>query len=436
MKNIFNDKTIIAIVFVLSLLISCNPTSQKSKFRSAISIPAKGNSWVTDDLSKNGKMISDSGISNWTDTGSVIRTYFRLEQTGIINIALRAKVSSGKSFISCTLGDETKEISLSNREFDTIPAGTFNIAKTGYQSLILKGLTKSGQCFAEVSDILITGQAATGKVYYVKDDFYWGRRGPSVHLRYDIPPDARDIVWFYNEITVPKGNDIPGSYFMADGFADGYFGFQVNSPDERRILFSVWSPYKTDNPKDIPEDSKIKLLKKGEDVHAGEFGSEGSGGQSYIKFMWKDGITYGFLLKGRPSVNQSTDYTAYFFAPEIGSWQLIASFRRPKTNNYLKNLYSFLENFRPETGYITRLGLYSNQWVCTKEGRWFELTSARFTADATARKEARLDYSGGVENGGFFLKNCGFFTEKTEINSLFSKGMTGKQPDIKLKDLK
>jgi hypothetical protein len=151
--------------------------------------------------------------------------------------------------------------------------------------------------------------------------------------------------------------------------------------------------------------------------------------------MWKAGTTYSFLLKGEPSVNKSTDYTAYFFAPEIGKWQLIASFKRPQTSNYLKSLYSFLENFRTETGYISRQGLYSNQWVCTKEGKWIEITRAKFTADATAKKESRLDYSGGVENGAFFLKNCGFFNDKTEINSLFSREMTGKTPDVDLKGL-
>ena len=381
-------------------------------------------------------MISDSGITNWTDTGSVIQTYFKPEQPGSINIALRAKVRSGKSRIECSLGEETKKISLSNTEFDTIEIGTFNIMNSGYQSLKLKGLTKSGNYFAEISDILISGEATKGKLIYVEDDFYWGRRGPSVHLRYDIPDNAKDIVWFYNEITVPEGNDVLGSYFMANGFADGYFGIQVNGPDERRILFSVWSPYKTDNPGDIPEDSRIKLLKKGEDVHAGEFGSEGSGGQSYKKFMWKAGTTYSFLLKGEPSVNKSTDYSAYFFDPEVGKWQLIASFRRPKTSNYLKSLYSFLENFRTETGCIARRGLYSNQWVCTKEGKWIEISGAKFTADATAKKESRLDYCGGVEKGAFFLKNCGFFNDKTEINSVFSREITGKKPDVDLKALK
>jgi len=423
-------------IILFTIIVSCNPVTQKEKFRSSIQIPARGNSWVTNDLSYNDKMISDSGIINWIDTSTIIRTYFRLEKTGLINIAIRAKVKSGKSRIICTLGEATKVISLSNEEFDTIYLGTFKIQKTGYQALKMKGLIRSGSSFADISDILISGEATGGKVQFVKDDFYWGRRGPSVHLSYEVPENTKDIVLFYNEITVPEGNDIMGSYFMADGFTDGYFGIQVNAPDERRILFSVWSPFKTDNPKDIPEDYRIKLLKKGVEVHAGEFGSEGSGGQSYKKFMWKTGTTYGFLLKGEPSVNNSTDYTACFFAPEVGRWQLIASFRRPKASNYLKNLYSFLENFWAETGYITRRGLYSNQWVCTKDNRWIELTSARFTADATAKKESRLDYSGGVEHGAFYLKNCGFFNDKTEINSVVSREKTGKQPELDIKGLK
>ena len=39
----------------------------------------------------------------------------------------------------------------------------------------------------------------------------------------------QDIEWFYSELTVPEGNDVIGSYFMANGFSEGYFGIQVNS---------------------------------------------------------------------------------------------------------------------------------------------------------------------------------------------------------------
>jgi hypothetical protein len=292
------------------------------------------------------------------------------------------------------------------------------------------GMTKTSACFAEITDLIISGQGMANQIQYVKDEFYWGRRGPSVHLNYRIPPESGDIIWFYNELTIPEGYDVPGSYFMANGFAEGYFGIQVNSSSERRILFSVWSPFKTDKPEEIPEDQKITLLKKGEDVHAGSFGNEGSGGQSYRKYNWKPATTYCFLLKGTPSEHNSTDYTAYFYAPETSHWELIASFRRPKTTTYLKHLHSFLENFIPGTGYLPRIGIYSNQWICNSLGEWTELTEARFTADATARKKARLDYAGGSDNGDFFLKNCGFFNGTTEINNSFTRPKTIKAPPI------
>jgi len=400
-----------------------------------ISIPTAGNSWVINDVSPNSKTITSSGITNWNDNSARIRTYFRTEQTGNLNIAVRSKVSSGKSVIQVTVDNEKRNITLTNTVFDTIYIGTFNIDKAGYQWIELQGISKDGSTFAEVTNILISGAATDGKVYFVKDDFYFGRRGPSVHLRYEIPEEVSNIVWFYNEITIPEGNDVMGSYYMANGFADGYFGIQANSPTERRILFSVWSPYKTNNPHDIPDDYKILLIKKGPDVIAKEFGNEGSGGQSYRKFFWETGITYRFLLKGEPSENNSTDYTAYFFDPGSDSWDLIASFRRPKTNNYLKNLYSFLENFIPDTGPLTRKGYYSNQWVLDTGGNWVELTNVRFTADATARKDSRLDYSGGVENGAFFLRNCGFFSNKTEMNLLFSRPKKDSPPVINFSEL-
>jgi hypothetical protein len=271
----------------------------------------------------------------------------------------------------------------------------------------------------------------------VKDNndnyFYWGRRGPSVHLKYNLP--SSDITDFYSEITVPEGNDVIGSYFMANGFAEGYFGIQVNSLTERRILFSVWSPYATDNPASIPQELKITLLKKSNNVHAGEFGNEGAGGQSYLVYPWKAGMTYKFLLRGQPQSDNSTIYTAYFFAPEENKWMLIASFKRPVTNTYLKNLHSFLENFITETGDQTRMAIYSNQWVRDTDGVWTALTSAKFTADQTARKRFRLDYAGGIKENAFFLQNCGFFFPAITINSQFNINKPEKAPVIDFAEL-
>lgn len=414
--------------------VACVCSGQEAE-SSAISVPVAGNTWVTNDTSMRSRVIRRNSIENWRDPDSNIRTFFWVGQTGNIDIAVRAKVESGVSTLKITFAGETKQVKLSNTDFAAIRIGRFTIVKPGYHWLDLQGVSKSGPSFAHVTDIVIDGPATEGQVYYVKDDFYFGKRGPSVHLTYQVPEQAQQVRYFYNEILVPAGEDVIGSFFMANGFAQGYFGIQVNSPTERRILFSVWSPYRTNNPAEIPEDQRIKLLKQGPDVHAGKFGGEGSGGQSYRKYMWKAGTTYRFLLKGEPAGEDATDFTAYFYAPEIGKWELMASFRRPKTHTYLTRLHSFLENFIPGTGFRQRKGLYANQWACDAQGNWFELVQARFTADATARKQARLDYAGGVQGDVFFMQNCGFFNGTSEIGAIYTRKAMGKRPEIDFSQL-
>jgi hypothetical protein len=93
---------------------------------------------------------------------------------------------------------------------------------------------------------------------------------------------------------------------MANGFKEGYFGMQVNSETERKNLFSVWSPFTTDDPCKISIEQKIILLKKGQNVYTGEFGNEGAGGQSYLKYDWVSGNSYKFLLGSIPDGASST----------------------------------------------------------------------------------------------------------------------------------
>lgn len=166
---------------------------------------------------------------------------------------------------------------------------------------------------------------------------------------------------------------------------------------------------------------KIVLLSKGNDVYSGEFGNEGSGGQSYLRFNWQADITYKFLTRIKPNTDNSTTFTSYFYDPLTDKWLLIASFKRPQTQTWYTHAHSFLENFDPERGAINRKGFYNNQWACDTEGVWTELTTARFTNDATARKKARMDFMGGVENNQFVLNNCGFFSNYTPLNSVFER---------------
>lgn len=422
-------KGIVLAVMLTGLLIVASSCGEPVRPDFVLSVPVAGNSWVVNDLSLNARTVTRSGIVNWGDEEMVINTYFRTAVGGEVHLALVGRALSGESVVNATVGGKSRRVKISNSEFDTIFIGSFSLDRGGYHALELRGVKRSDSLFAEVKELLIGGVVTSERVWFVKDDFHFGRRGPSVHLRYHMPPDAGDIVLFYSTITVPEGSDVPGSFYMANGFNHGYFGIQVNSDTERRVLFSVWSPYQTDNPREIPPEYQIIELAKGEDVIARAFGNEGSGGQSFLRYNWKAGTEYGFLLRGVPSVNRSTDYTAWFYAPEVGEWQLIASFRRPKTENYLLNFHSFLENFRTETGVVTREAHYSNQWVMNVDNKWFELTEAVFTADATAAKEARMDYSGGVAGSAFFLRNCGFFDDNVEVRSRFMRGGGTGLPD-------
>ncbi|WP_064196456.1 MULTISPECIES: DUF3472 domain-containing protein [Emticicia] len=391
-------------------------------------IPIGGNAWTY-----NGGKISEQGFSDWENTSTICRTYFKTSQQGTLKLSIIINTNGSKSKLKVSIQGKSIEIIAENNTEKEVYVGEWNIRKAGYIAVDMSGITKTTNTFGQISNLIVSGSAISEDLAFVKNNdgnfFYWGRRGPSVHLRYPVE-SSQEVEWFYNEITVPKGNDVIGSYFMANGFGEGYFGMQVNSTTERRVLFSVWSPFNTDNPKTIPQDQKIILLKKGEGVYTGEFGNEGSGGQSFLKYNWIAGNTYKFLLQGKPLENNYTLYTAYFFAPEENQWRLIASFKRPKTTTYLKNLYSFLENFIPETGNQERMAYFDNQWICNSKGEWTELNKISLTADNTARKAYRLDYSGGLKNDRFFLRNCGFFDDNTPLNQTFQRTLQNKKPSI------
>ena len=172
-------------------------------------------------------------------------------------------------------------------------------------------------------------------------------------------------------------------------------------------------------------------------MHIGEFGNEGSGGQSYLKYPWKAGNTYKFLMQIRPDGKGNTTYTAYFYATDEKEWKLIASFLRPNTNTWYKRPHSFLENFSPEQGYLSREVFFGNQWARSKEGKWSRLTDATFTHDATASAQVRLDYQGGnTKDNRFYLKMGGFFNKSVPMGTKFYCKPTGKEPEIDWEVLK
>ena len=415
----------------LVLLPGCNAFSDNDAMPStkSLTIPLGGNAYRTSGAAPD--EVTQEGITTWQNRESTFSVFVKIEEPASVTMRLRARVpDEQESTVRLSTGDYEQTATISNSDYEVVTVGETRIEETGYVRFDLEGVETSGDTFAHVSDLVLSVPSET-PVQYVRsnenNNFYWSRRGPSVHLNYSLP-EENNFEWLYSEITVPEGSDPVGSYFMANGFAHGYFGIQVNSPDERRVLFSIWSPHETDDPSTIPDAERVRLVEKGENVTAGTFGGEGAGGQSYLTYSWTAGQTYRFLTRARPDEDGNTVYSAYFYPPQEGEWRLIAKFRRPLTDSWMTGWYSFLENFIDRNGYKERKAYYHNQWARTTEGTWHEVRRATFTGDRVANEQTREDFAGGVDEGAFYLRNGGYFDDFVSLDQDFSYTGSSDEP--------
>jgi Domain of unknown function (DUF3472)/Domain of unknown function (DUF5077) len=304
--------------------------------------------------------------------------------------------------------------------------GSFTLTAPGYAKFVLENLNAAGTPAGRIEALELEGPAMEGAHFNTDPR----RNAASVHLSFPTPEGA-EITAFYNEVTAVA--DPVHSYYMACGFSRGYFGMQVNSLTERRIIFSVWDAGSGQDAKDrstVAEELHTSLVAKGEGVHASVFGNEGTGGHSHFKYPWKTGEKQKFVVTVKPE-GTFTDYTGYWFHPEEQQWKLLVRFHAPKDGKYLRGLYSFSENFSGDTGNVVRKALYGNQWIQTSDGAWTELTRATFSHDPTG-KAARLDRFMGVEGGQFFLSHGGFVDGFTKYGTLFDRPGGGPAPVLKL----
>ncbi|MCC7642641.1 MULTISPECIES: DUF5077 domain-containing protein [unclassified Janthinobacterium] len=377
-----------------------------------------GNAFITSADASAQEIINDNGLANWTSPNTVTSAYFRVGAAGPVTVALDARLAgSTSSVVRVTVNGQPFDVALAGTASKTYAVGTVNVAAPGYVKVDLRGVSKAGGYFGDVSALKVTSNATLN---YANDpaNYYWSRRGPSVHMGYTVPANTE---YFYNEMTIPQGQDAIGSYFMANGFGQGYMGIQVKSPSERWILFSVW---------DADNGAKTTLVSKGAGVVDNAFGGEGTGGQTYLSYNWTAGTTYRFITRARPDGNGGSDYSAWFFAPETGKWRYIATWKRPAISTYLTGVHSFLENFIDTLGYTERRVQFGNQWARNVAGTWSEVTAGRFTGDATATHAQRMDYAGGLENGKFYLHNGGFFANYVQTSQNFTRPATGQAPAV------
>lgn len=392
------------LLFSAFVAITFIPTA---KAQVSISIPAHTAYAVPINDNIESKMFStENGIQNWTNPKTQIKFYFKIRKTGDLTLSLFLKNTSAGNTLKANFAGKDFNITVpQSSKFIPITIGKINITDTGFYELTLSSVIQKGKTITAIKSLLLSGEASEQIHFNSKPR----KNAASVHLFYPLP-DTTKALSFYNEISIPRGSDVVHSYFMACGFSRGYFGIQVNSPTERRVIFSVWDAGdEAVNRSKVSEENKVELIAKGTDVFADGFGNEGTGGHSHWVYPWKTEETYKFLVTAlTDSATNSTTYTGYFFMPETQKWKLIAAFKAPKDGGTIRKLYSFVENFDGSNGQLTRKANFKNQWIRTDKGAWQELTNATFSFDATGKAGDRIDFAAGIENNSFYLQNGGF----------------------------
>lgn len=384
--------------------------------------------------------VGDDGITGWTNREHKINWYGRINHAGVMTASVEtaangSNVCEYSLTVSCVADGRTvKRLTGTCSALQpTVKFGRIEVGQPGYYRFQLAalrnlgtGITEIPVPFSTIQSLNLSGEAIRGAQFNLTKR----RNAASVHLWYPVDK-GEQVQAFYNEVTVET--EPLWSYYMACGFHRGYFGIQVNSPTERRIIFSVWdSGNEAVDRRKVDEENQVKLLDHGEDVVAHGFGNEGTGGHSHLVYPWKKGETYRFLITAQPD-GKHTIFAGWFFFPEKNQWGLIAKFRAPKDGGYLRGLYSFSENFVGRNGHLLRKAAFGNQWIATPGGEWHELVNARFTHDGHG-KEHRKDYSTGVENGRFVLSHGGFLETRSNYGQTLERAAGSNPPsDVNLK---
>ena len=373
-----------------------------------------------------------SGITHWQDPALKVLWFGEITTPGRLEGAVALRLPEGAtSRLQLTVAGQSHGVTAKGAGTNLVVAdfGAFDLRQTGYQRFTLESLNAAGRPGGDLEALVLDG-AATNEAHF---NLQPRRNAASVHLFYPVSKETK-VAAFYCELT---GLEDPlWTYYMACGWHRGYFGMQVNSPTERRIIFSVWdSGGEAVDRRQVAEDNRVKLIAKGEGVDAGDFGNEGTGGHSHWIYPWKTGEKQRFLVTAKPVAATHTVYSGYYFHPDRRQWVLISSWRAPKEGGWLRGLYSFSENFGGSNGHLVRKALYGNPWIRTDTGEWSELTTATFSHDPTGKKD-RLDRFMGVENGQFFLSHGGFIPGFTPLGERFTRPAGGKPPvDIVLPEL-
>lgn len=370
------------------------------------------------------RVTEEQGITRWRNPEQTINWYGKFVNQGELTVKVVMTLAENDTTrFRLSVDDQRSEAMAASQGKDsvTVDFGSFVVSRSGHHHISLQALDDAGQPLADVQELVLNGAATKDVHFNMKER----RNAASVHLVYPVAKEI-EVEAFSCEATAIE--DPVTTYYMATGWHRGYFGMQVNSPTERRIIFSVWDSGDEAISRDkVANENRVTLVDKGEGVYTGDFGNEGTGGHSHLKTMWKTGDKQRFIVTAKPVDKTFTVYSGYWYRNDEQKWMLISSWKAPKEGGYMTGLYSFSENFGGETGHLTRKALFGNQWIRTSEGKWIELTEAKFSHDVTGKAD-RFDRSMGLEDGKFYLRHGGFTDDFTKFGERFNRPATGKPP--------
>lgn len=381
--------------------------------------------WSDDNLGINLVQTADNSVvDQWTGNVSVV--WYLYVQPGEYKLYLNAMLwpSDSSNFIftvSCADSAANKNYSNPFKQQSTqfgirgtnnlsyIFIDSINFPNVGFYRFELKPKYKTTSIYATLKSLRFTSSLSTPGVRFAK---YLAC--PAVHLLFSAAGGVNyNCDWVYGEITVPEGYDPEYTYYECIGIGPGYFGMQVNSSTQRRMIFSIWD---SDNEINVPDSLQAKLLDNDPDINYTRFTSEGSGEHTDLLYPWKTGTTVKFLMNARPMNDNSVIFSTWFMDNSSSGWRYMASIRSPQNHQLIDGgFYSFIEDYGQGTGEQIRKAYFSNIWSkILGQTTWVSLSQA-YMSYTDGLPDGRSDYADGIDGTGnrFYLQSGGY------LNPLF-----------------
>ncbi|MFN5790496.1 MAG: DUF5077 domain-containing protein, partial [Bacteroidota bacterium] len=174
---------IIFLPFLIVYFAFFQPPSLSKTF---IEVPLGGNTFLTNGA--NTDQLDKNGIQSWNDDASVWSTYIYSETARKVSVSIEYSSVQTKNILDISLNEgKFKSIVLKKSSNQISGTGNFTLNK-GYNIIHIKANKKGKAPFPKIKNLKIYFQGKDD-FKFVRDNidqrFYWGRRGPSVHLTYE-----------------------------------------------------------------------------------------------------------------------------------------------------------------------------------------------------------------------------------------------------------